>query len=538
MDPLAILKLLGGLALFIFGMKMMSDGLEHAAGDRLRRVLEVLTGNRFAAVGVGAGMTALVQSSSATTVMTVGFVNAGLMTLIQATGVIMGANIGTCITAQLIAFKLTDIAPLILFIGMVLTIFVKRRMVTRIGEIVLGFGVLFVGMAIMSEAMAPLKNDAGFQNLLVNFSNPLIGILVGALVTAVLQSSSASIGILQTVAGLALIDLNAAVYVILGQNIGTCITAILAAIGTSQNSKRAAGIHLMFNILGTLIFIGVMAVLPNIVEFIESLSPADTKRQIANFHLLFNVSVTILLFPFASLMVRLIKRIIPEKRSADCVEKRLVFLDARIIQTPAIVLSQTLKELKRMGDIAADNLRRATEAFFDRNEAKARRVLDVEKTVDYLTHHITDYLIEFRGMEISEHDLKILGGLHHVVIDMERIGDLAENIAEFSISLTERKSKFSDEADAELHSMTEKTLETLRKSLEAFAKRDKSILAEVDKLEQEVDDMKKQYLNNHIERLQGKCCEPQAGVVFTNMVATLERVADHATNIAYSITND
>ncbi|MFA5676632.1 MAG: Na/Pi symporter, partial [Christensenellales bacterium] len=370
------------------------------------------------------------------------------------------------------------------------------------------------------------------------FSNPLIGILAGALFTAVMQSSSAAIGILQAFAGLGLIGLNSSAYVLLGMNIGTCITAILAAIGTSQNSKRAAGIHLMFNIVGTLVFIGAMAIIPDIVGFVKSLSPDSPKSQIANFHLLFNVSVAVLLFPFAPLMVKLIKRIIPDKHSADEVEKRLIFLDARIIQTPAIVLGQTLKELKRLGDISADNMRRATTAFFDRNESKARKVLDVEETIDYLTHHITDYLIEFRGMEISGHDLKILGSLHHVVIDMERIGDLAENIAEFSISITERKSKFSEEADGELRTMTSKALETLQRSLEAFAKRDKSLLAEVDKLEQEVDDMKKQYIDNHIERLQSKFCDPQVGVVFTNMVSTLERVADHALNIAYSIAGD
>lgn len=538
MDVLGVLKLLGGFAMFIFGMKMMSDGLENAAGDRMRRVLEVLTGNRFAAVAVGTGMTALVQSSSATTVMTVGFVNAGLMSLIQATGIIMGANIGTCITAQLIAFKLSDIAPLILFIGMVFTVFIRRRLVSRIGVIILGFGILFMGLGIMSSAMSPLKDNQAFKDLFINFSNPLVGILIGALVTAVLQSSSASIGILQTFAGLALIDFNFAVYIILGQNIGTCITAVLAAIGTNQNSKRTAGIHLMFNILGTLIYIGVLALLPSLVDWVESISPGDAQRQIANFHTIFNVSVTVVLFPFASLMVKLITRIIPEKRSADDVEKRLVYLDARIAQTPAIVLSQTLKELHRMGNIVADNLRRAFHAFFERSEQRANKVLEVEKTVDYLTHHVTDYLIEFRGMDISEHDLKILGGLHHVVIDLERIGDLAENIAEFSISMLERKSKFSPDAEKELKLMAEQTMMTLRTSLEAFAKRDKAMLNEVDKLETEVDEMKRQYINNHIERLQGKSCDPQVGVVFTNMVATLERIADHATNIAFSIMHD
>lgn len=538
MDIFNIFQLLGGLGLFLFGLKIMSEGLENVAGDRMRRVLEVLTGNRFSAVGVGAGITALVQSSSATTVMVVGFVNAGLMTLLQATGVIMGANIGTCITAQLIALKLSNIAPLFLFFGMVLTVFIKKRSLARIGEIILGFGMLFVGLWLMSKAMEPLKDIEGFRNMLVNFNNPLIGVLIGALVTAVLQSSSASVGILQTLAALALIDLDSAVYVILGQNIGTCITAVIAAIGASQNSKRAAGVHLMFNILGTAIYFLVLTIAPGIVDFVASWSPGHAQLQIANFHTLFNVSVTILLFPFAKLIVNLIKRIIPEKRDADSVEKRLLFLDARIAQTPAIILSQTLKELHRMGGIVADNLRRALAAFFGRNENQAHRVLEVEKTIDYLTHHITDYLIEFRGMELSEHDLKVLGSLHHVIIDLERIGDLAENISEFSLSLSERKSSFSDEADDELRKMAEKTTEVVRVSLDAFSRRDKSMLPLVDKLEQEVDDMKKDNLNAHINRLRGKTCDPQVGVVFTNMVATLERIADHATNIAFSIMND
>lgn len=538
MDVFNIFRLLGGLGLFLFGLKIMSDGLENVAGDRMRRVLEVLTGKRFAAVGVGAGITALVQSSSATTVMVVGFVNAGLMSLIQATGVIMGANIGTCITAQLIALKLSNIAPLFLFFGMVLTVFIKKRSLARIGEIILGFGMLFVGLWLMSQAMEPLKDLEGFRNMLINFNNPIIGVLVGALVTAVLQSSSASVGILQTMAALALIDLDSAVYVILGQNIGTCITAVLAAIGTSQNSKRAAGIHLMFNILGTAIYFLVIAAFPKIVEFVASLSPDDARLQIANFHTLFNVSVTLLLFPFAKLMVKFITRIIPEKHDADGVEKRLLYLDSRIVQTPAIILSQTLKELNRMGGIVANNLRRSLEAFFERNESRANRVLEVEKTIDYLTHHITDYLIEFRGMELSEHDLKVLGSLHHVIIDLERIGDLAENISEFSLSLSERKSSFSEDANEELVKMAEKTKEVLKVCLDAFSRRDKSMLPLVDKLEQEVDDMKKDNLNNHIHRLQGKTCDPQIGVVFTNMVATLERIADHATNIAFSIVND
>lgn len=531
----AVFLLLGGLGMFLYGMKMMSDGLENAAGDRMRRVLEVLTNKRLAAVGVGAGVTAVIQSSSATTVMVVGFVNAGLMTLLQATGVIMGANIGTTITAQLIAFKLSDIAPFILFVGMIFTVFVKKRLMSRIGEIILGFGILFVGLTLMSEAMGPLQENETFRNLLISFKSPVVGVLFGAIFTAIIQSSSASVGILQALAGLGLVGLDSAVYVVLGQNIGTCITAILAAIGTSANSKRTAGIHLMFNILGTIIYLIVLAIVPSIVSWVASWSPGNVSRQIANFHTLFNITITILLFPFAKLMVRLITRIIPEKHEPDRVEKKLIYLDERIAQTPTIALSQTLKELGRLGDISADNLRRSLDAFFNRDEHKADRVLNVEKTIDYLTHNITHYLIEFRGMDLSEHDLKTMGGLHHVVIDMERIGDLAENIAGFSLSLIERRASLSPDAQEELKVMADKTMETLRLSLEAFRSRDLSKIREVDKMEQEVDDMKKLYMNKHIDRLQDKSCDPQVGVVFTNMVATLERVADHATNIAFSI---
>ncbi len=531
----AVFLLLGGLGMFLYGMKMMSDGLENAAGDRMRRVLEVLTNKRLAAVGVGAGVTAVIQSSSATTVMVVGFVNAGLMTLLQATGVIMGANIGTTITAQLIAFKLSDIAPLILFLGMVFTVFVKKRMISRIGEIILGFGILFVGLTLMSEAMKPLQEVEAFRNLLVSFKSPVVGVLFGAIFTAIIQSSSASVGILQALAGLGLIGLDSAVYVVLGQNIGTCITAILAAIGTSPNSKRTAGIHLMFNIFGTVIYLIVLSLFPSIVSWVASWSPADVSRQIANFHTVFNVTVTAMLFPFAKLMVKLITRIIPEKHEPDRVEKKLIFLDERIAQTPSIALNQTLKELSRLGDISADNLRRSLDSFFSRDEQKADRVLNIEKTIDYITHNITHYLIEFRGMDLSEHDLKIMGSLHHVVIDMERIGDLAENIAGFSLSLIERRSHMSPDAQEELHIMAEKTMETLQMSLEVFRRRDLTKIKEVDSMEQQVDEMKKEYMNRHIDRLQDKSCDPQVGVVFTNMVATLERVADHATNIAFSI---
>ncbi len=530
-----IFLLLGGLGMFLYGMKMMSDGLENVAGDKMRHTLEVLTTNRFAAVGVGAGVTAVIQSSSATTVMVVGFVNAGLMTLLQATGVIMGANIGTTITAQLIAFKLSDIAPFILFIGMLMALFIKKRMFSRIGEIVLGFGILFLGLDLMARAMEPLRSNEGFQALLTNFSNPLVGILVGAVFTAVIQSSSASVGILQALAAMGLIGLDGAVFVVLGENIGTCITAILASIGTSTNAKRAAGIHLTIKILGTVIFLPILLLFPGIIKWVESLSVGDVSRQIANFHTLFNVALVLILFPFAKYMVKLVTKLIKDKHEADAVEKRLIYLDERIAQTPVIALTQTQKEMNRMGKIVYDNLKLSTDAFFELDEQKLQKIFITEKTIDYLANQITHYLIEFKGLELSGNDLRILGSLHHVVIDLERIGDLAENIANYVITLNDKRAIISIEGQAELKAMSEKALKAVSISLEALKQRDEKRVPEVALLEQEVDDMKKTYTGNHIERLSDKYCDSQAGVVFTNMVADLERIADHANNIAKSL---
>ena len=535
MSLLMAFSLLGGLGLFLYGMKMMSDGLENMAGDRMRRVLELLTNKRLAAVGVGAGVTAIVQSSSATTVMVVGFVNAGLMTLIQAAGVIMGANIGTTITAQLIAFKLSDIAPFILFAGMIMTLFFKKRRAIRLGEIILGFGMLFVGLSLMSEAMAPLRENEAFRNFLVNFRSPVIGILIGAGVTAVIQSSSASVGILQAMALMGLIGLDSAVYIVLGQNIGTCVTALLSAVGTSTNSKRAAGIHLIFNVAGTVIYLIVLAVFPSLLTWIASLSPENVTRQIANFHTVFNVSVTVLLFPLAPAMVKLVSIIIPDKSKPGSAEKKLVYLDERIIQTPAIALSQTMKELNRMGMITRDNFSLALDAFFNRDELTVHKVAEIEKTVDFLSDNITNYMINFRGADLPEHDLKQLGKLHHVIIDLERISDRAENIAEYTMTLIDTKEKMTPEAKSELKVIADKTMDVFQMSLEVFKTRDLTAMYSLEAMKREVDKMQRIYTENHIHRLQEELCRPHTGVVFTNMLASLERIASHSINIAYSI---
>lgn len=537
MSVYMVFMLLGGLGMFLYGMKMMSDRLEKVAGDRMRRVLELLTTNRFAAVGVGTGVTALIQSSSATTIMVIGFVNAGLMSLLQATGVIMGANIGTTVTGQLIAFKLSDVAPFILFTGMLMTVFVKKRKIARIGEVVLGFGILFVGLGLMADAMEPLRDNETFRNILVNFKNPVIGILAGAVFTAIIQSSSASVGILQSFAAIGLVGLDSAVYVVLGMNIGKCITAIIFAIGNSTNSKRTAGIHLLFNIIGTIVYLILLMLFPGLVLFVESLSPGNGSRQIANFHTMFNITVTILLFPFTKYLVKLVTRIIPEKKTAQDLEKKLLYLDEKIAQTPALALRQVLKETERMGRMVSDSMKLALEAFFETDEQKADRVLETEKTIDFLCDGISRYLVEFRGYELSGNDLRIMGSLHHVLIDLERIGDYAENIAEYAAEYPENIAAMSPDGRAELGAMSDKTMETLRTSLEIFYARDASRIGAIEELEQEIDVMKKTYINNHVGRLQQKACDSRLDVLFTNMVTTLERVSDHALNIAQSLEN-
>jgi phosphate:Na+ symporter len=535
MTILMAFNLLGGLGLFLYGMKMMSDSLERLAGDRMRRVLEILTNNRLAAVAVGTGVTAIIQSSSATTVMIVGFVNAGLMTLLQATGVIMGANIGTTITAQLIAFNLSDIAPVILFIGMFMAVFLRKRKSIRIGEIVLGFGMLFVGLTLMSNAMKPLRENEAFRNFLVNFRSPLVGVLVGMLFTGIIQSSSASIGILQALAAMELVGLDSAVYVVLGMNIGTCITAILASIGTCTNSKRTAGIHLIFNILGTVVYLVLLKFVPSIISWIQGLSPGNVSRQIANFHTIFNVSMTIMLFPFAKLLVKVVSLILPDKIKPGTVEKKLIYLDERIAQTPAIALSQTLKELNRMGSITSDNFACSLDAFFLLDEQKVRKVIETEKTIDYLSDAITKYMIAFRGTDLPDNDLMVLGGLHHVIIDLERIGDRSEDIAEYALQLMDVKEKLSHSALAELKSMSEKTTGLFLKSLWILKERNATQFDAIESMKREIDMMFRDYINNHINRLQKELCRPHTGVIFTNILASFERIASHSVNIAYSV---
>jgi len=535
MDMLGIFMFLGGLGLFLYGMNVMSDGLELAAGDNLRVLLERMTKNRLLGVLVGAGVTAVIQSSSATTVMVVGFVNAGLMNLMQAIGVIMGANIGTTITAQILTLKISDYAPLILFVGAALFMFVKKKLAKNIGMVILGFGVLFVGLNMMGDAVAPLKENEGFVSILAAFDNPFLAVIIGAVFTAIIQSSSAAVGVTQAFAAQGIIGFDVAIFIIMGMNIGTCVTAVIASMSSNKASKRAALMHVVFNVLGTLIFGIAIYVLPVIKTFIVNMSPDDVARQVANLHLIFNVASTVLLFPFAKYIVKIVELIIPTGNEPKLAERRLVYLDKNITLTPSIAVTQASREVCRMGRITIENFAKAVEAFFSMDSKLAKEVLEVEGTINYLNHQIAGCLVHIRALDLSPIDLEKLGMMFHVISDIERIGDHAENIAEYELIASDEKMRISVPALGELREMAEKTVEAINESMDIYEHELFDRLPIASALEEEVDDYQELLINNHVKRLMMDKCDPRGGVMFTDMVTDLERCADHAINIAYAI---
>lgn len=528
------LELVAGLALFLFGMNMMSENLEKAAGSNLRKLLNALTKNKYLGLIVGALFTMVIQSSSATTVMAVGLVNTGLMNLTQSVGVIFGANIGTTITAQLIAFKLTKAAPVLLFAGIAMMLFLKKKSVQRIGAVILGFGLLFFGLNTMSSAMKPLRTMPEFQQLMLQFEVPVLGILVGMLMTTLIQSSSASVGILQALAMQGLIGIESSIFIVLGTNIGTCITAILAAIGTSKNAKRAAIIHLLFNVLGSLLMIGIVYALP-ITTWVKAWSPGNVERQIANSHLFFNVVATAVFLPMSGLLVRISKRIIPGEDPIKEPEK-LMYIEDHLFATPTIVVAQLIKEVERMAKIVDKCIKHAIKAFIDKDQKLVEEVLADEGVSDFLNHEITKYLVKANQLDLSPGDARLVGAMYHVVNDLERIGDHAENIAEFAQARIDNNLPFSDSAIEELQDMSGKVFNLLHIANDIFQQIDVDrAKTEVAPLEQEIDDMEKKLRLEHINRLNTELCTPRSGTIFIEIISNLERVADHSTNVAYSI---
>lgn len=530
----------GGLGMFIYGMQIMAQGLENAAGNRMKSLLEVLTKNKLMGVLLGAAITAVIQSSSATTVMVVGFVNAGIMNLTQAMGVIMGANIGTTVTGWLVSsvewaefLSPEKLAPIAVVIGVIIMLTGKRRSSKEIASIIVGFGLLFIGISTMSSAVEPLKEYEGFVNLFVTLgSNPVLGILAGTLVTAIIQSSSASVGILQSLAGAGLVPFSAAIYIIMGQNIGTCVTAILSSLGAKKTAKTAALMHLLFNIIGTVIF-SIVAIV-----FFKIINPAAgtgmiTQTQISTVHTFFNIGTTVLLFPVSNWIVKLAKKIGHVDETER--DRSKILLDDRILETPSIALQSVIRETVRMGEIVKECLEISKNVLYTRNPEDIRQIREDESTVDRLCAGITDYTIKLGSLQISEKEHQTTAHLLQVLSDMERISDYCENISEFAETLNEKKVNFSDVAVTNLKEMINETVECYEYALAAFQDNNREKALKVIEKETKVDDYEINLRSSHMKRLSRNECNTEAGVVFLDTLVCVERISDHARNIAEEV---
>ena len=530
-----VLALLGGLALFLYGIQMMSTGLEAAAGNRMKSILEKLTSNRVKGVLFGAAITAVIQSSSATTVMVVGFVNSGLMTLKQAVWVIMGANIGTTITGQLIALDIGAIAPLFAIAGVGAIMFIKSEKVHHISSIFAGLGILFMGMDMMGAAMSPLKESEAFISLMTKFDNPLLGILVGALFTAVIQSSSASVGILQALASTGMIPLSSAVFVLFGQNIGTCITAVLASIGMKVNAKRTTVIHLLFNIIGTVLFTVICLVTPY-VTWIEAMTPGDPVAQIANAHTVFNIVTTLLLLPFGTHMANIAVRILPDSKKADDEDLRLKYIrpfeSSYAIGHSAVAVSQVRDEVNRMRDMVAKNISDSFDSLVQYDEKLRKKVSEREEYIDFLNKGISEYIDSLMASEMNMSDSRKINGYYAIISNLERIGDHAVNLAEYGDDMRKWEIDFSDTVKEELNEMKAQCIAALDNLKEVTSENVERILSQAVIIEQKTDDMRDKYFKKQMQRLKKGKCKPQSGIVFSEILTDFERMGDHALNIA------
>ena len=530
-----IFGLLGGLALFLYGMQMMSDGLEGAAGNRMKMILERLTANRFLGVAVGAGITAVIQSSSATTVMVVGFVNSGIMTLKQAVWIIMGANIGTTVTAQLITLDIGMFAPLLAFLGVAMIVFLKAPKLHHVGKILGGFGILFIGMDMMGVAMEPLEESAAFISMMTTFSNPLLGILAGTLFTALVQSSSASVGILQALAGGGLIPFSSAVYVLFGSNIGTCITAVLAAIGTNRAAKRTTIIHLMFNVIGTMVFTVLCVCLP-VTDWVGALTPDNAVAQIANMHTIFNVVTTCLLLPFGHYMANFAQKLLPDQQTAaqtaslslltEEYRRGSITLGASAAHTDLLA-----QEIRRMITLAGENTSRAYGAVLSGSTAELPLIDRTEDLIDGLNKEISNYICKILVDDRNGGHVADIEQYFLITGNAERIGDHATNIAGYTQTIQSKSISFSEQARGELKKMCAITQQAIDRVL---TRGDDTAewLSEIAAMEEEMDNMTRTYRDLHLERMcQGKCTE-EACILYSELLTDFERIGDHILNIA------
>ncbi len=536
-----VMGLAGGLGLFLFGMKLMSESIEKFAGDKLRKILEFFTKNKFMGLIVGIVFTGIVQSSSACTVMVVSFVNSGLMNLYQAVGVIFGANIGTTVTSLLVSFNLSKYAPMFLLFGVIMIMFFKKQVITKLGDVLVGFGVLFLGLSLMSSSMDTLKQSPIIEDIFASLTNPLLAVLVGFLVTAVIQSSSVTVSIVLLLAQQGLLNLPICMFIILGCNMGSCVTALIASLAGMKDAKRAAMIHFLFNIIGsTVVFIILMIAGDWVVDTIYNIAAGDAGRFVAFSHTSIKIFQVIILLPFSSFLVKATYLIIPgeEKKVGYRDDHKLQYIGDKVVFNPATAVVEVINEIERMASLASDNLNRAMNALVTLDEDDINEVNAVEENINFLNKEITNYLVKINQSTLPIEDLKSLGGLFHVVNDIERIGDHAKNIADSAVLRKERNIKFSNESFNELRDMMELINENVHLCIEVFAHHKEEHLSKIEELEDKVDIMERQIQQAHIDRLKRNECTPDAGMLFSDIVSGLERVSDHAVNIAYSMVKE
>lgn len=528
--------LLAGLGVLMTGMKMLSEGLERSAGSSMRKLFGKISNNRFASIGVGAVATVLVNSSAATTVMVIGFVNAGLMSLVQATAIIMGANIGTTLTGVIIAlsgFSLSAYMAILAFVGVLISMISKNDTVKKVGSAITGLGLMFVGLSFMSEAFKTQKIAAALETVFLKVDFPLVLILIGIVCTALFQSSAAMTAIVVTMSGAGIIPLSSALFVILGTNIGTCVTAIIASFGTNTNAKRTAMIHLLFNLIGTFIFTVFIWIFRDGAVWLLRKMSDNPQMQVALFHVIFNILTTALLVPFIKPLTRLATLLVRDK--GDDSTPKMYYIDDRILHTPPIAVAQVLKEVSNMAVLAKENLDRGFNAIVNASVAEREKILQTEEKINFVNKGVARYLIKMSSLSLPRSDEKLVGSLHHVIGDVERIGDHAENFLEEAQEMQENGITFSDDAMDELNNMYQKVRYMFERSLYVFENRDETALAEISELESEVDMLKRVLGNNHIMRLNSGNCSVECGTHFYAIISALERVADHLTNVAFSI---
>lgn len=531
--------LMGGMGLFLFGMHVMGEGLERAAGDKLSRIIEKMTGNIFKGVLAGTVVTGLIQSSGATTVMVIGFINSGIMKLSQAVGVIMGANIGTTVTAQLLSLsdisggawyleclKPANFAPILICVGAFMILLSNKKSYTTVGSILSGFGMLFIGMSMMERAADPLREMEEFRRVFDTLSNPVLGLLAGFAVTAIIQSSSASIGILQAATVTGSITFSAALPIILGQNIGSCVTALLSSVGASKNAKRAAFLHLFFNIIGVAICMIVMYSVKGLLPFWDK---PIYKTGIANFHLLFNVFNTMIQLPFAGLLVKLVNVVVSDK---ETVKPKTTTMDTRFLNTPGLAVAQANRETMNMAELAVENYRLSCNAILHGDIAAAEKVLANENRIDELESKITRYLMRIVDEDLSENDAKVTSSLFHILIDIERVGDRCQNMFKSAERAQKEQVKFSETARGELETLMAAVEDMLTSALRCYQERDLEMAHRIQTYENVIDDIRRSLRDSHVERLSTQSCNFDAAIVFLDLIGNLERIADHSANIA------